>query len=214
MCVCWGRRANLEWVGATDYNIPGGKGREAYLFHTHKLVQHHVWQGRSRLVQVYSRFWEMQIMINRRCPSAPGFSDGVLQGSPLGLGLFEFWLMIWREGVARRLMTLNHVHVEGLNHQHGLKRMHIVLTSYCCCNKLSPVNDLKQCEFITVGSCGPEVWQGSRAAAVRVWVWAGPHSFRDCGRLFASSFQLRWVPSAAVSGSQQPGKGLLSEGPL
>ena len=190
MCVCWGRRANLEWVGATDYNIPGGKGREAYLFHTHKLVQHHVWQGRSRLVQVYSRFWEMQIMINRRCPSAPGFSDGVLQGSPLGLGLFEFWLMIWREGVARRLMTLNHVHVEGLNHQHGLKRMHIVLTSYCCCNKLSPVNDLKQCEFITVGSCGPEVWQGSRAAAVRVWVWAGPHSFRDCGRLFASSFQL------------------------
>lgn len=77
-------------------------------------------------------------------------------------------------------MTLNHVHVEGLNHQHGLKRMHIVLTSYCCCNKLSPVNDLKQCEFITVGSCGPEVWQGSRAAAVRCGCGQG-HSFPTVG---------------------------------
>ena len=80
VCVCWGRRANLEWVGATDYNVPGGKDREVNLFHTHKLVQHHVWQGRSRLVQVYSRVWEMQIMINHRSPSAPGFSDGVLRG--------------------------------------------------------------------------------------------------------------------------------------
>ena len=33
VCVCWGRRADLGWVGATDYNIPGGKDRSLSLSH-------------------------------------------------------------------------------------------------------------------------------------------------------------------------------------
>ena len=117
----------------------------------------------------------MQMIIDRRSPSTPGVLRWTSAGDPIRPGLIWILANDLEEGAASLLMILNHSHSEGLNHQRGLKRMHIVLTSYCCWNKLSRVNGLKQYEFITLGLCGPELWQGSQPAKVRVC--AGLHSF-------------------------------------
>lgn len=66
------------------------------------------------------------MIINCTSPSTQGVLRWTPAGVPISPGLISILANDLEEGAASILMTLNHIHFKGLNHQRGLKRMHIV----------------------------------------------------------------------------------------